>query len=67
MILTGERMQNAPATNVLRSPMVVFRELDGWEWLVNEVAVTAKGLAGAAEEVSERDWNRWVENSSRKR
>jgi len=47
--------------------MVVFPELNGWEWLANEVEETAKVLAAAAREISEREWNLWVESSSRKR
>jgi death on curing protein len=47
--------------------MIVFLELNGWEWLASEVEETAKVLAAAAPEVSEREWNLWVESSSRKR
>jgi death-on-curing protein len=47
--------------------MIVFLELNGWDWLATEVAETAKVLAAAAREISEREWNLWVENSCRKR
>ena len=47
--------------------MIVFLELNDWEWLASEVEETAKVLAAAAREISEREWNVWVESSSRKR
>ena len=47
--------------------MVTFLELNGWEWLPNEVKETAKVLAAAAGEIGERDWNLWVESCCRKR
>jgi hypothetical protein len=37
--------------------MIVFLELSGWEWLASEVEETAKVLATAAREISEREWN----------
>ena len=47
--------------------MIVFLELNGWEWQASEVEETAKVLAAAAREVTEREWNLWVEdNCSRK-
>lgn len=47
--------------------MIVFLELNGWEWLASELEETAKVLAAAAREVSEREWNQWVESYSEKR
>ncbi len=47
--------------------MIVLLELNDWEWLASEVEETAKVLAAAAREISEREWNVWVESSSRKR
>ncbi len=47
--------------------MIVFLELNGWEWLASEVEETAKVMAAAAHEISEHEWNLWVASSSRKR
>ena len=47
--------------------IVVFLELNGWEWLATEVEETTQVLAAAAAEISEAEWIAWVENSSTKR
>jgi death-on-curing protein len=47
--------------------MVVFLDFNGWEWLATEVEETAQVLAAAARDISEREWNLWVESASRKR
>ena len=47
--------------------MIVFLELNGREWLALEVEETAKVLAAAAREISEREWNLWIASCSRKR
>ncbi len=47
--------------------MIVFLELNAWEWLASEVEETDKVLAAAGREVSESEWNLWVESFARKR
>jgi death-on-curing protein len=44
--------------------LTVFLELNGWEWVASEVEETARVLAAAAGEMSEREWSVWVETRS---
>ena len=44
--------------------IIVFLELNDWQWLANEVEEAARVLAAAAGEISEREWSLWVESSS---
>lgn len=44
--------------------IIVFLELNDWQWLANEVEEAARVLAAAAGEISEREWRLWVESSS---
>ena len=41
--------------------LVVFLDLNGWDWTCSEVEETATVLGAAAGEISEEDWSAWVE------
>jgi death-on-curing protein len=44
---------------------VVFLDLNGWELTCGEAEETAMILSGAAGEITERTWNKWVESNTR--
>lgn len=50
---------------VALAAMVVFLDLNGWELTCSEAEETAMILSGAAKEITERTWNRWVESNTR--
>jgi death-on-curing protein len=49
---------------VALASLIIFLELNGWDWLASEVEETAKLLAAAAGEISGKEWIKWVERRS---
>jgi death-on-curing protein len=47
--------------------MVVFLELNGWELGCSEAEETAMVLRAAAGEITEHEWNQWVQRSAKRK
>lgn len=47
--------------------LVIFLDLNGWEWTASEIEETAQVLGAAAGEMSEKQWNDWVERKCAER
>ena len=45
--------------------MVVFLELNGWELGCSEAEETATVLRAAAGEITEHEWNQWVQRTAK--
>ena len=51
---------------VALAAIVIFLDLNGWDWTASEIEETAVILGAAAGEIKERAWIGWVESKCRR-